>query len=204
MKKKPEKSPEKGEHVGTERNFEELLNLLAGKRARFVEEYLIDLNQTKAAIRAGYSELYAYKQAYKVMQDVGVKAAIAAGKVEISRRNRINQDEVIKELVKIGFANMKDFAKWGPGYVTLKKSDELTDDQAAVVSELTETVTKDGGTIRFKLHDKVKALLGILDRVKPGADDPEKHEVEHKGMTFFPPQPKTMAEWEELVKGMKK
>lgn len=196
--------PEPGKNVPDLCPLDELLLLLNPQQARFVEEYLIDLNGTKAAIRAGYSKHTAGKQVARLLAHVGIKKAIDAGKVEISKRLRINQDEVVKELAKIGFADMKAFAKWGPGFVTLKRSDELEPEQSCVVSELVETVTKDGGSIRFKLHDKVKALTAILDRVKPGADDPQKHEVNVNYMTLFPPKPKTMAEYEEIVKGMKK
>jgi hypothetical protein len=141
-----------------------------------------------------------------------ITAAVNAGKVEISKRLRINQDEVIKELAHVGFSRMSDFAKWGPGYVTLKDSGELTEEQVSAVSEVKEvcrtTQGKNGdefttSTISFKLHDKVSALKGILDRVKPGADDPQKVEVTHK-MTYFPPEPSTMEEYEDLVKKMKK
>jgi len=161
------------------------------------------MNKLQAALRAGYSKTYASKNIRKVFQIVGVQAAIDAGREEISKRAMISQDEVIRQLVKIGFANMGTYAKWGAGFVTINKSEELTDDQLCAVSEIVETITEKGSTVRLKLHPAIPALLGILDRVKPGADDPQKVEITHK-LTYFPPEPKTMAEYEALVAKMKK
>lgn len=47
---------------------------------------------------------------------------------------------------------------WGNGGVTLRESSELTDDEAAAVSEVIETTTKDGGSVKIKLHSKTDAL----------------------------------------------
>ena len=51
---------------------------LTDKQKRFVEEYLVDLNATQAAIRAGYSEKTAEQQAYQLLQKTSVSEAIAA------------------------------------------------------------------------------------------------------------------------------
>ena len=58
---------------------------------------------------------------------------------------------------------MKSYARWGPGGVRLKNSEELTEDEAAVVSELSENITENGGSLKFKLHDK-KGALELLGR----------------------------------------
>lgn len=55
------------------------LNNLSPKKRRFVEEYLVDSNETEAAIRAGYSESGAMKQGAKLLEDDDVKSAIAEG-----------------------------------------------------------------------------------------------------------------------------
>ena len=196
IQNKSENSPEKDNLVAI---YEDLLAELPPKQARFVDEYLIDLNGTKAAERSGYKKTNAVKQASEILTNPKVAAAIDAGKRVIARRLRINQDEVIKELCRIGFSNMTDFVDFGPGFVTLKRSATLTEDQARAIAEVSETTTKDGGSVRFKLHDKVKALLGILDRVKPGADDPHRIDVT---MVNMPPQPATMEEWMKMAEEM--
>lgn len=53
------------------------LSKLSPKKRRFVEEYFVDSDETKAAVRAGYSESGAEKQGAKLLQDDDVKEAIA-------------------------------------------------------------------------------------------------------------------------------
>lgn len=146
---------------------------LTPKQQRFVEEYLIDLNGTQAAVRAGYSEKTAEPQASRLLSNVKVAAAVARAQEMQSRRTQVTADKVIAELAKLGFSDMRDFASWGPGGISLKQSDEMTDKDAACVSEVSETTTEHGGSLRFKLHDKKGALellgkhLGVfVDRVQ--------------------------------------
>lgn len=191
-------APDNVQSAPKKETYDDLLAKLKDKHARFVEEYLIDLNATQAALRAGYTELSARKQSYRLLANIGVKAAIDAGKAEIAARTRINQDEVIKELCRIGFARVTDYLTFDADGVHIKGSDQLTDDQVAAIASVSdETFGPFQRTIKFKLHDKVKSLLGVLERVKPGADKPMEHKVT---LTNFPPEPKTMEEWERLVK----
>jgi len=75
-----------------------LVKKLTAKQARFVEEYLIDLNATQAAIRAGYSEKTADVQGCKLLRLGKVKAAVDAAKQARAERTLITQDEVITGL----------------------------------------------------------------------------------------------------------
>lgn len=69
------------------------------KQQRFVEEYLVDLNATQAAIRAGYSAKTAYSQGQRLLKDVEVKRAIEVGMGERSNRTGITADEVVSGLL---------------------------------------------------------------------------------------------------------
>lgn len=71
------------------------------KRHRFVAEYLVDLNATQAAIRAGYAKKGAKDQAYALMQDPDVSTAIAAAMGERSKRLKVDADYVLQRLVEI-------------------------------------------------------------------------------------------------------
>ena len=71
------------------------------KQARFVEEYLIDLNATAAAIRAGYSKKTAKQQASRLLTNVDVAAAVAKAKKERSEATRINASWVLNQAVEI-------------------------------------------------------------------------------------------------------
>ena len=69
---------------------------LTAKQQRFVEEYLIDLNATQAAIRAGYSPKTANEQGARLLANASVQEAIAKAMAERSRRTGISQDRVIQ------------------------------------------------------------------------------------------------------------
>lgn len=135
---------------------------LTAKQQRFVEEYLIDLNATQAAIRAGYSIKRASEIGYQLLQKTTVSEAIAQAMAERSRRTGITQDRVIQELAKIAFAKMTDFAEWDGKGVRFRDSGKLSEEDAACVAEVTEQeIEFDWGikrTKKIKLFDKVAAL----------------------------------------------
>ncbi|MHC1790946.1 terminase small subunit [Solidesulfovibrio sp.] len=127
---------------------------LTDRQQRFVEEYLVDCNAAAAAARAGYSP----NSARHVRGLAPVRQAIEAAMAERSRRVGINQDRVVLELARLAFADMRDFVAWGDGGARLRPSDELTEDQAACVSEIVETP---GKGVRVKLHGKTQALAAL-------------------------------------------
>lgn len=80
---------------------------LTDKQARFCEEYLIDLNATQAAIRAGYSEKTAREQAAQNLSKLNIQEKIAELKVERAKRTEMTQDSVIQELAAVARAEIK-------------------------------------------------------------------------------------------------
>ena len=83
---------------------------LTAKQQRFCDEYLIDLNATQAAIRAGYSDKRASEQAYQLLQKTTVQSYIEQRKKDREKRTEITQDMVLKELAIIAFSNAADYA----------------------------------------------------------------------------------------------
>lgn len=73
---------------------------LRERQKRFVEEYLVDLNATQAAIRAGYSEKTAMEQGYQLLQKTSVQKAIKEAQNKRLERIQISQDEVIRRLLE--------------------------------------------------------------------------------------------------------
>lgn len=147
---------------------------LTPKQQRFVEEYLIDLNATQAAIRAGYSPKTAEQQGYQLLQKTSVVAAIAEAQEARSKRTEITQDMVLQELARIGFADIRKAVNWGRSPidtdsdnadpnglrmypVELVASEEIDDATAAAVSEV--SLTQAG--IKIKMYDKKAALDSI-------------------------------------------
>jgi phage terminase small subunit len=143
---------------------------LRPKQARFVEEYLIDRNATQAAIRAGYSAKTAAVIGYENLTKPPVAAAIATARSKQSERTALTADMVVRELAKIGFANMGDYLRvikpGGDPYVDFSM---LTRDQAAALREVTiDTYVEGRGEnarkvrrIKFKLGDKRAALVAL-------------------------------------------
>jgi len=146
------------------------------KQTRFVEEYLIDLNATQAAIRAGYSQKTAYRIGHDLLQKTSVQEAIQKEMAERSERTQITADAVLQELARLAFSDIRKVTVFGVKGVTIKESAEIDDATAAAISEVSETTTQFGGSRKVKMHDKVKALelagrhLGLFEKDKgPGA-----------------------------------
>lgn len=131
------------------------------KQQRFVAEYLVDLNATQAAIRAGYSAKTAQVQGSRLLTNAMVAVAVEKAMEARGSRTSVTADKVIKELARIGFSDMRRLMEWGPDGVRLLSSEELTEDDALCVAEVTETTTKDGGSIKLKVHDKRAALVDL-------------------------------------------
>ena len=75
-------------------------------------------------------------------------------------------DRVVLELARVAFGDPRRVMSWGPGGVRLRPSAELADEEAAIVAEVGETTTKEGGSLRVKTVDKLGALrlLGAAPR----------------------------------------
>lgn len=131
---------------------------LTPKQLRFVEEYLVDLNATQAAIRAGYSAKTAGQIGERLLKKVEIQQALSDGMKKREQRTEITQDMVVAELAKIAFSDQRKVMMWGPSGVKLRDSESLAEDDAAIVSEVSETITAAGGSLKLKTHDKVKAL----------------------------------------------
>ena len=103
---------------------------LTEKQQRFVDEYLIDLNATQAAIRAGYSVKTANEQGSQNLAKLSIQQAIAEQMAERSKRTGVNQDRVVLELARIAFVKMTDLVD-SHGRI---KDDAVEDDLACIES----------------------------------------------------------------------
>ncbi len=146
---------------------------LTPQQRRFVDEYLVDLNATRAAIRAGYSEKTAVQQASRLLTNVNVQAAVAEAQAARAARVGITADNVLRELARLGLSDVRrmfrDDRLLNPG--------EWTDDAAAAVAGIEVDKRKDPGedgeyytVTKIKLWDKNSALeklckhLGLFDK----------------------------------------
>jgi phage terminase small subunit len=144
---------------------------LTPRQLRFAQEYVIDLNATQAAIRAGYAKGSAAVQGSRLL--INAKIQIEIGRLEKLKADElgISHERVLIELARIAFANMADYMKVdGQGYPRLDFS-ALTREQAAALTEVSVAeYVEHGGEdeegsrvkkVRFKLADKRAALVDL-------------------------------------------
>lgn len=138
------------------------------KQQRFVEEYLIDLNATQAAIRAGYSPKTATAIASENLAKPNISAAIACAMAERSKRTGITQDRILEELAKVAFIKLTDIVD-DTGRIKAGATDE---DRACIESikyKRTDTDTGYSEEREVKASSKLKAIellmrhTGMLD-----------------------------------------
>ena len=79
---------------------------MTAKQQLFVEEYLLDLNATQAAIRAGYPKKSARAVGHENLTKPDIAAAVSREFARRSERTEITQDKVLAQLALIGFAEM--------------------------------------------------------------------------------------------------
>lgn len=145
---------------------------LTPKQARFCEEYLVDLNATAAAIRAGYRPKSARQTAAENLSKPVIVARVAELQAARSERTQVTVDMVVTELAKIAFSAMRDVADWSKERVSFKPSEDLTAEAAACVKDISSTreirkdkygETTENTNLKVVLHDK-KGALELLGR----------------------------------------
>ncbi len=131
---------------------------MTAKQKRFCEEYLIDLNATQAAIRAGYSPESAQQIGAENMSKPVIRARIDTEMAERSRRTGVNADRVVQELAKIAFVKATDIID--PNTATVRDS-ATEEDKACIASvkfKSSSGETSDSVEREIRMCDKLKAL----------------------------------------------
>ncbi len=130
---------------------------MTDKQKRFVDEYLIDLNATQAAIRAGYKPDNAQQMGSENLSKPVISSAIAKAMAERSKRTGINQDRVIRELARIGFAKITDIVD----PETAKIRENASEDDLACIQSIKIKPNEFGTEREVKLYDKKSALVDL-------------------------------------------
>ena len=125
------------------------------KQKKFVEEYLIDLNATQAAVRAGYSRKTAIKIASENLAKPHIAEAIQRAIQERSERTEITQDEIVKDL-----QDLRDEARGAEQFAPAVRCDELLGKHLGMFKERVEHSGK------IDLGDKPMALAAAVLNVK--------------------------------------
>jgi phage terminase small subunit len=145
---------------------------LTPRQLRFVDEYLVDLNGSQAAIRAGYSRKTAHAAASRLRRNARVSAALASRKWERTQRTTISRERGIEQLARIAFADIRDL--YDP-QGQLLPIPSLPDSIATAVASLRAVERRSAkGQVRLqsfsvRLEDRVRALVALLDHVSSSA-----------------------------------
>ena len=128
------------------------------KQVRFVEEYLVDLNATQAAIRAGYSSATAASIGSENLKKPEIRACVDARLAILAKRTGVNEGRVLRELAKMAFVNPADIVDFDTGMI---REDATMDDTATIASIKVKRMPSphgDGIEREIKVGDKLKAL----------------------------------------------
>ncbi|MCI7604360.1 MAG: terminase small subunit [Blautia massiliensis] len=153
------------------------------KQKIFADEYLIDLNATRA-YRVAYPSVKkdetAAAAAARMLRNVKVAAYIQDRMQERQKRTEITQDRVLQELAAIAFAKATDYAEIKNECVRIKDTGDLDEQQVRAIAGIKEG--KFG--VEIKLNDKEKALellgrhLGMFkDKVEVSGLEEEKKKL---------------------------
>ena len=157
---------------------------LSERRQRFAVEYIVDLNATQAAIRAGYAVAGARTEGARLLANADVAEAVAEAQRELASRSAVNADRILAEYARIGFADVTE-------YVSLMTSDdveaalrELPVGASRAISEVTvDTYVVGRGDsarevrrVKIKLHQKLAALEALAKHL--GLFAPERSDAD--------------------------
>ena len=150
---------------------------LTPKQQRFVEEYLIDLNATQSAIRAGYSEKTANEQGSRLLANVSISEAIAEAQNKRTEQTQIDAAYVLKRLVEIDQMDVLDIMD---DQMKIRPVNEWPKVWRQYVVNLENLELSDGEGCfkKIKWPDKVKNLELLGKHVSDGAF---KDKIEHSG-----------------------
>jgi len=165
------------------------MKLRNDRHEEFCQQFIIDMNATRAAKDSGFSEKTAYSQGQRLLKNVEIQKRIAELQQERAEKTEVTQNMVIKELAIIAFSDLKDYIEVieDTGAIRAKSFEEMPEGKSRALQSIKEDrVIKESADgkqvtvydkINFRLHDKIKALellgkhLGMFTDIKLGADD---------------------------------
>ena len=157
---------------------------MTDKQKRFCDEYLIDLNATRA-YKTAYplikKDETARANGSRLLTYANIKKYIEERMQERQERTEVTQDQVVKELAAIAFAKATDYAEVRDGQVIIKNTTDLSDMMVRAIAGIKEG--RNG--VEIKLNDKGKALellgrhLGMFkDRMEVSGLEEEKSKLD--------------------------
>lgn len=176
-KGKPErKKPEKRKAKAVKNEAIESVmdnNELTEKQRLFCIAYIKNFNAAQAVIKAGYEVKDSQRAAevgYQLLQLTPVRNEIERLKIIKAQSIMISEDDIVERYMKIAFADMTDFAEFGPKGLKLKDSKKV---DGGLIKEI--SMSRQG--TKIKLEDRERALKWLADFFEMNPE--HKHRKEH-------------------------
>lgn len=160
------------------------------RQERFCQEYVIDLNGTQSAIRAGYSQKTAYSIAYNLLKKVEIQQRIKEIQSDLQKATGLTAIRILNEHKKLAFSSIahlhdtwierKDFEKLTKAEKDSIKSISTKVLKAQNIGTKDEPEIVDVEYVKIELWDKQKSLDSIANLL--GLNAPIKNEVDTGGL----------------------
>jgi phage terminase small subunit len=133
------------------------------KQARFVAEYLKDLNATQAAMRAGYSKRTSYAQGCRLLKHVEVAKAVATGQAKVAEKLELSAEKVLADIARI-CQKAEEAEEYSPAI----KGHELLGKHLKLFTEVVESTSTVNVTARDITDDEWDRLSALTHQVRNG------------------------------------
>lgn len=133
------------------------MSKITDKQKQFCNEYLIDLNATrayKAVYKSCKKDETARANSSRMLTNANIQQYIKEKQNDLQQRTEITQDMVLKELAKIGFAEVTDYAEIKDSFVNIKDTSDIPKEKVGAIS----SIEQGNFGIKIRLNDKLKAL----------------------------------------------
>lgn len=136
---------------------------LTDKQKKFCEEYLIDLNATQAAIRAGYSEDTATEIGYENLRKPHIQEYVQSAQKALSEKTGITHERLLAEYAKIAFSDIRELYAGDNQLLDVRQMDDTIAGavMSVEVDEMYAGTMIIGHTKKVKLYNKLQALDSI-------------------------------------------
>jgi phage terminase small subunit len=146
---------------------------LNDREVAFVREYLVDLNATKAAIRAGYSPRSARTTSSRLLAKANIQEAVQRATSERAKRVEVTADDVVRELALLAFSDLgRAFGANG----RMLSLEEMPEAVRRTLASVEVDEDDDEGTVRkVRTWDKIRALELLGKHLRMFVDQTENH-----------------------------
>lgn len=168
QKQKRSKMSKKSAKAIEDGDLQSVIDSLSDRQRRFCEEYLVDLNATQAAVRAGYETEYPNRVAYQLMENPAIRITIDALRAERDKRTDITKDFVLQKITKA-----LRTAEENGNLTAMLRAAELLAKHLGMFIERTEISGPDGKEIEIKqkqIKEEADSFLDLIDRTAKKTD----------------------------------